>query len=79
MNMKYVPHAMLGLFLMSVALSGCNQTEKISASEVASFGDKMSYFKDAKNGLCFGVLGSTTYYGYTVTSITNVPCNQVGL
>jgi hypothetical protein len=37
----------------------------------------IQYVRDPRTDLCFAMLGSTTYTGYVVTSITHVPCERM--
>lgn len=39
----------------------------------------ISYIKDKQYGLCYATLGSSSWGGKIIVSITNVPCNKVGL
>lgn len=39
--------------------------------------DNIVYFYDHRTQLCFAALNSTSYVGFEITSITNVPCDHV--
>lgn len=60
------------LILILLVLSGCN---KITSNEAAS--SRLTYFKDARTGLCFAQILSTTKDGWQVVSISTVPCKEV--
>jgi hypothetical protein len=38
---------------------------------------KITYIRDYKTGLCFATINSITYGGFSVTSITCVPCDSL--
>lgn len=67
--MKKLFILMLGAFL----LTSCDSSVQDSQSAT----DRLTYFKDARTGLCFGQVISTGYGGFTSTSITCVPCDSV--
>ena len=60
------------LFVLS--LVACQNSTK---SNVEKFDSNITYFKDAKTGLCFAAINSRTYGGSDVTSITCVPCEAL--
>lgn len=60
---------------VSVGVFGC-EAEYIS-EEINSL-PNIKYMKDSK-GLCYAYSNSRTYYGYVTFSISNVPCEKVGL
>jgi len=73
--MKIILALSLFAATLAVALSGCGATDAAPPADIAKH---LSYFRDPKTGLCFAVIGSFTYSGYTVTSIAAVPCAALG-
>lgn len=67
----------VALLMTSLCLVGCTQVQSPRLGESSDYGAKMSYFRDARTGLCFAYLTSMTYAGNGVASITNVPCEKV--
>ena len=64
---------LLGLILVCVFFYfGCgNQDKKDVRDSVV-----INYTKDARTGLCFAYTKYDSYGGYTILSITCVPCSQ---
>jgi hypothetical protein len=67
---------LLLLALIAASLVGCGP-DSISAKDAAQTGRSITYFRDARTGLCFGAISSMTKDGLDVISITNVPCDAV--
>lgn len=65
------------VFLCGIILTSCNMTSAPSNSDAQSNVSQISYIKDTRTGLCFGMLNSTSYTGYEITSITCVPCDSL--
>jgi len=68
--MNRIPIIAASLVLLAT-LAGC--AEATSSNQTPSPG----YFKDQRTGICFAAVESATYYGYSVVSLTAVPCDQV--
>ncbi len=64
----------IALFGLLLLLAACQES---STTNVEKIENKITYFKDARTGLCFAALNSTTYGGSDVTSITCVPCEAL--
>lgn len=56
-----------------VVMAGCQLNNAPSHIEAGN----LTYFRDAKAGLCFAAMNSTTYSEYNVTSITAIPCDKM--
>lgn len=65
------------VFLCGIIFTSCNMTSAPSNSDAENNVNQISYIKDSRTGLCFGMLNSTSYTGYEITSITCVPCDSV--
>lgn len=66
------------LALLFVLLcAGCEGGDAPNAGVAAKAASNVKYSKDERTGLCFASVTSTSYYGYQVVSITNVPCKNV--
>lgn len=65
------------IFLCGIIFTSCNMTSAPSSANAQNNVTKISYIKDSRTGLCFGMLNSTSYSGYETTSITCVPCDSV--
>jgi hypothetical protein len=65
MKIKYI-----ALLLLLFSCSGVVNDSDEAASRI-------TYFKDKRSGLCFAQVVSYSYSGYTVSSISNVPCDSV--
>jgi hypothetical protein len=61
---------LLGLIM----LVSCQANDTTNNNDVKN---NITYFKDAKTGLCYAAINSYTYGGYKVTSITCVPCDSL--
>lgn len=59
--------------IITVLFISCSSEIKNSTEASKS----ITYVKDNRTGLCFGQQTSTSYSGYTITSITCVPCDSV--
>lgn len=60
--------------LLAFLLSSCQQT---LPTDTGNISDQLTYFKDARTGLCFAAINSVNYGGYSTTSITCVPCDSL--
>lgn len=58
-------------------LSSCNYTTKPSTDQASDNTENITYTKDHRVNLCFGMVNSMTNGTYQVTSITCVPCDSV--
>ncbi|GBG14304.1 secretion system X pseudopilin PulG-like protein [Novimethylophilus kurashikiensis] len=77
----FVSVAILGLF--AVVMASCSKAPpavqaRADAAERAAVLRNLEYFKD-KFGLCYTDLTDIDSHGHKTHSITNVPCNRVGL
>lgn len=63
--------------LLFLSIFACG-TYKPSQDEAEKTSTNFTYIKDSK-GICYAMVSSYTYSGYSVTSITMVPCDKVGL
>lgn len=66
------------LLVLVVLLVGCDTSMRTSTSALESIAARLSYIKD-KHGMCYAVISSLSYGTYAVVSITDVPCEKVGL
>ena len=64
--MKYI---LIVILLISCQTNYSVETEKVQ--------ENLTYFKDEKTNLCFASINSSSYGGYSVTSITCVPCDSL--
>lgn len=71
--MKYLITA-----IMLAMLASCTVRSPASDADLADTAKQIRYLKD-RFGLCYATVNSVTYGSYTVISITNVPCADVGL
>jgi hypothetical protein len=69
--------ALIGVTIGLVASAACDAPSEKSRGALQEAVEKIGFVRDARTGLCFAMLGSTTYSGYIVTSITAVPCDAV--
>lgn len=56
------------------SMIACDTTDPVPKDRAVEAGRNLTYFRDERTGLCFAAVQSTSYYGYMVTSIANVPC-----
>lgn len=63
--------------LIAVLIS-CDANQHSNTADNGQLLSTISYFKDV-HGLCYASISSRTYGPYNVVSITNVPCEKVGL
>lgn len=63
--------------LLAVMMSGCDGADAPRRDVADKAVANVVYSKDARTGLCFGTITSTSYAGYSVVSITAVPCASV--
>ena len=63
--------------LLAIAAMACEGGSSPSTSAAKSAAHSIVYSKDSRSGLCFGSVTSTTHAGFSVMSITNVPCEKV--
>lgn len=63
-------------FIVFAALVGCGPVAPRPAQSASTL-EAITYVKDARTGLCFGMVMFPSYAGFTGTSITNVPCDSV--
>ena len=71
---------MIRLFLVaicSIIISGCSGGNSPDPGTAKTAAKNVVYSKDDRTNLCFGFVTSTSYAGYNVVSITNVPCKEV--
>jgi hypothetical protein len=61
-------------FFLLVILSNCQQS---TSSDTDAIKSQIRYFKDVRTGLCFGSINSISGTGYSVSSITCVPCDSL--
>jgi hypothetical protein len=59
-------------------LVSCNANQTNDIVNNGQLLSAITYFKDV-HGLCYASISSRTYGLYNVVSITNVPCDKVGL
>jgi hypothetical protein len=65
----------IGLVVGSIfGCSGGDAPDRETANKAAA---SIVYSKDPRTGLCFGSVTSQTYSGFSVISITNLPCAAV--
>ena len=74
-------NGMRGRWLALVLLVGVLACESHPPMDTGNVEDVLAHLDyigpDPRTGLCFAVVGSTTYYGYITRSITTVPCDAV--
>ena len=61
----------IALMVAALGVCGCQMT---SAPDAVKSTD-IRYFEDSRTKLCFASIASSTYSGYNVVSIANVPCS----
>lgn len=64
------------MFLCGIIVTSCNLTTSPSSTGAHENASQITYTKDDRSGLCFGMLNSM-HSGYESTSITCVPCDSV--
>lgn len=69
---------LLVLLLISFCLISCSLSSKISDDSAKQIVNNIIYIKDS-HGICYAAINNMTYNGYFVISLTNVPCEKVGL
>lgn len=62
---------------VGICCIGCEGGNSIEAGIATSAAAHITYTKDKRSGLCFGMITNTTKDGYQVISLTNVPCANV--
>jgi hypothetical protein len=67
---------LLLLLALCFVLGSCEQTTTTDVQKLST-NYNISYFIDNRTGLCFGALSSRTHGGWSVVSITCVPCDSV--
>ncbi len=65
-------------FCLITILTSCNAEQVNKPVNNGQLLSTISYFKDV-HGLCYASISSRTYAVFNVVSITNVPCEKVGL
>lgn len=65
----------IAVVIVLALLSSCAAPRRVDSH---NYGNKLSYFKDGY-GLCYAALASSSYGGSYIVTITNVPCDKVGL
>jgi hypothetical protein len=65
---------LLVLLFIAVVAVACQMS---SVSNTEDIKRSITYFKDESTGLCFAAINSMSGAGYTVTSITCVPCDSL--
>ena len=65
------------ILLLAVILAGCSV--RVSETSADKFKDKVTYFKDSRTGLCFGVVAIARKLSPTQEGIglACVPCKNV--
>ena len=66
------------LVLMLLACEYDPAPRNFESTDVVELANHMNYIKD-RYGLCYAVLATKTYAGWSVASIATVPCEKVGL
>lgn len=61
------------IILVCLIIFGCSGTVTLPTKPT----ETITYFKDDRTNLCFAQLGSNSKDLYTITSISNVPCEKV--
>jgi hypothetical protein len=72
--MKKLGKIMVLMMVSAMLLSSCQWTGKPNTHKLER---NIEYFKDKRTGLCFASINSMTADGYTITSITCVPCDSL--
>jgi len=73
--MKYALTLCLSLFVL-----GCDiNPSEFGKEEASKFGDTITYVKDSRTGLCFGIVASrkTGDFNQSGMGLTEVPCDAV--
>lgn len=60
--------------VLTLSLFSCQFSQKSDIKEISS---TMTYFRDTTTNLCFAVVNSASYAGYSITTITCVPCDSL--
>ena len=70
--------SLIGLSLLTAGLAGCSVQSKTSQEQAAEITRQLTYVKDS-HGICYATIGSFSYGGHIVTSITAISCKDAGL
>jgi hypothetical protein len=78
---KFLLVLFIGLLVLAgTAIVGCDvNPSKITAKHASDLAEKITYTKDTRTGLCFGVIASrkTGDTDQTGMGMTTVPCEKV--
>ena len=68
------------LVILGLCIAGCDiNPSAFGKGEAAAFSKKITYVKDSRTGLCFGIVASRKTAGINQTGmgLTQVPCEAV--
>lgn len=76
MKNLYLFFSVITIIFLATGCKNAN-TRMATEEENKKVVDAISYIKDKETDLCFATIKSTSYAGWEIISITNVPCDKI--